>query len=204
MKTLDRYLERRRYDITCDKSCLDVNVRELTAVLSPSDARFAPDERAQQERFEQLKHQHVEQYTTQPMSDSKYNFNNVQNVQIVENTSGGDAVIHKYANDPNIKTALDSILKLLEHLQTQHPNTPPDEAETVLNAELVTLQREQPSRWQKLQQQFRQLPKDLRNPARLKQASQSALVQVTTDLTDNVFLNALVAFLDGLSDDPDA
>ncbi|NEQ52634.1 MAG: TIR domain-containing protein, partial [Leptolyngbya sp. SIO3F4] len=65
MKTLDRYLEKGRYEITCDRSCIDVNVRRLTAVLTDYDRFDELDKRGGQERqdrFEQLKQQHIEYY----------------------------------------------------------------------------------------------------------------------------------------------
>lgn len=98
MKVLDRYLEKRRYEIPCDKSCLDVQVRRLTAVLSDYNRfdeldqqllypeRFSPDKKLDQERFEQLKKQHVELHP----DASKNHHINAENVQIVENTSGGN------------------------------------------------------------------------------------------------------------------
>ncbi|MBT9311418.1 COR domain-containing protein [Leptothoe kymatousa] len=61
MKTLDRYLEKGRYEITCDRSCIDVNVRRLTAVVL-SDRFDELDKKAEQDKFEQLKAQHVEYY----------------------------------------------------------------------------------------------------------------------------------------------
>ena len=136
------------------------------------------------------------------MTNSKFHIN-AQNVQIVETTAGGDAVIHKYTNDSQVTTALNTLLEFIKEQQEKHPDTQPEQAEDILNAEIVHIQKTQPQRWQQLKQQFRNLPKDLRNPERLMQASKSALVQVTTDLTDNIFLNAVVAFLDGLSGEPD-
>lgn len=136
------------------------------------------------------------------MTNSKFHIN-AQNVQIVETTAGGDAVIHKYTNDPQVTTALNTLVEFIKEQQEKHPDTQPEQAEDILNAEIVHIQKTQPQRWQQLKQQFRNLPKDLRNPERLMQASKSALVQVTTDLTDNIFLNAVVAFLDGLSGEPD-
>ncbi|ESA34600.1 leucine rich repeat -containing protein, partial [Leptolyngbya sp. Heron Island J] len=60
MPTLDRYLEKRRYEITCDKSCIDVNVRRLTAVLSDYDRFDELDKKSEQDKYEQMKQQHVE------------------------------------------------------------------------------------------------------------------------------------------------
>ena len=205
LETLYRALEKRRYVIDCHKSFEDVNVRSLTAVVE-SDFFLGEDkERIEQERFERLKEQHTEYYQpnqeAKNVSDSKYQIN-AQNVQIVETTAGGDAVIHKYASDPEAKAALNTIVEFLKDLQQKHPNAQPEQAEEILNAE-IEVKKTEDKGWQKFVQQLRNLPKDLRNPERLKQAGKSALVQVTTDLSDNIFLNAGVAFLDGLSGEPD-
>jgi internalin A len=201
-------LQRGRYEIPCFKSYQDVSVRQLTAVVTPvsfdpeaDDPDFEQwkwDKRSEgrQMAFDRLKQQHTEYY--QPMSEPKYQIVNPQNVQIVETTAGGDAVIHKYASDPQIKSALEGVLQFLDELQQQHPDATPD----IINGEIVHVQQTQPNRWQKLRQQFRTLPRDLRNPERLKQAGKAALIQVTTDLTDNIALNAVIAALDGLSDEP--
>jgi Leucine-rich repeat (LRR) protein len=201
-------LQRGRYEIPCFKSYQDVSVRQLTAVVTPvsfdpeSDdpdfERWKWDKRSEgrQMAFDRLKQQHTEYY--QPMSEPKYQIVNPQNVQIVETTAGGDAVIHKYASDPQIKSALEGVLQFLDDLQQKHPDATPD----IINGEIVHVQQTQPNRWQKLRQQFRTLPRDLRNPERLKQAGKAALIQVTTDLTDNIALNAVIAALDGLSDEP--
>ena len=136
------------------------------------------------------------------MTESKYNIN-AQNVQIVETTAGGDAVIHKYASDPQVTAALETLLEFLKDLKQNHPNVQPSNANEILNAEIVEMQQTQPHRWQQLLQQLRQLPQDLMNRDRLLEAGKSTLVQVATDLSDNIFLNAVIAFLDGLSNLPD-
>ena len=87
LKTLDRYLAKGRYKITCDQSCLDVSIRNLTAVLLEQDFLSHQDDKyASQQKFEQLKQQHTEYY---PINIE------AENVQIVQQTDGGDAAIHK-------------------------------------------------------------------------------------------------------------
>lgn len=205
---LDRYLEKHRYDIVCDKSCLDVSVRNLLSVIAQPDSVAEFDKKGEQEEFDRLKRQHTELHPAaqqlQAMNNSSFKFqiNNPQNVQIVETTAGGDAVIYKYANNPGVQETLNETTAFLKNLQHKYPEAHVDNAKDILDTEIVHIKQAQPQRWQQFHQQLRSLPKDLRNPERLMQASKSALVQVTTDLTDNIFLNAFVAFIDGLSSEP--
>lgn len=118
------------------------------------------------------------------------------------NTPDSDAVIHQYASDPRTKVALDNALEFLKDLQSKYPDAPASNADDFLDAEITHIKHTEPDRWQQFKQQLRTLPQDLRDRDRLIQASRSSLVQVATDLTDNIFLNAFVAFLDGLSSDP--
>ncbi|MGB5967226.1 MAG: COR domain-containing protein, partial [Spirulinaceae cyanobacterium] len=203
LETLYRALNKRRYKIDCHKSFEDVNVRNLTAVVENNFFSGEDKKRIEQEEFERLKERHTEYY--QPNSktmSSKFHIS-AENVQIVESVAQGDAVIHKYADNPEVKTALDELLIFLKDLQGKHPDAKPEEAGEILKAEIVEMKQTQPQGWQKFVQQLRSLPQDIRSPERIMQASKSALVQVTTDLTDNVFLNAGVAFLDGLSGEPE-
>ncbi|NEO88064.1 MAG: GTPase [Spirulina sp. SIO3F2] len=208
LQILDNYLNKRRYDITCDKSCLDVPVRRLTdAVLAPEFFSYF-EGKAENALLDRLKQQHIEYHPDSPqaqtMSNSKYDIK-ADVVQIIETTEGGNviAIEKKYTSDPQVKESLNTLIDFLKTLQEDCPDTQPENAAEVLNAEIIHIQTHKPSRWQKLRQQFRNLPKDLRDPERLKQASKSALVQVATDLTDNVFVNAGIAFIDGLSAEPD-
>ena len=138
--------------------------------------------------------------SSQTTPDSKYQIN-AHSVQIVETTAGGDAVINKYASNHEVKKAINNLLKFLNYLERTYPEANPDKADDIINTEITKIQNNKPQLWKGFRQQLRSLPKDLRNPERLKQAGKSTLMQVTTDLTDNIFLNAMVAFLDGLSGD---
>ncbi|MEO0432789.1 MAG: hypothetical protein AAF151_13955 [Cyanobacteria bacterium J06656_5] len=132
------------------------------------------------------------------MSDSKYQIN-ANNVQIVETTAGGDVVITKYASEPQVNVALVALVKFLQEVQQKHPEATSETTEFILNAEARTMEQNESQRWLQFQQQLRSLPQDIRDPERWKQGGKNTLVQVTTDLTDNIFLNAVVAFLDGFS-----
>lgn len=208
LETLYRALDKRRYVIDCHKSFEDVNVRSLTAVVE-SDFFLGEDkEQIEQERFERLKEQHTEYFPTnqkaKTMSDSKYQINaQTVNMQVTENTQGGDAIFNQYANDPEVKANIEPLVNFVKEGLQKHPNSQPEQAAEIINAEIVQVKQNKPQRWQQLKQQFRNLPKDLRNPERLKQASKEALIQLATDLTDNTVLNTFIAFLNGLSEEPD-
>ena len=187
-------------------------MRCLTAVLLERDrANFVDltDQQVEQQRFERLKQQHIEYHPgsqeSETISESKFQINaQTVNMQVVETTAGGDAIIHKDASNPQVAEALNTLLELLQELQDKHPDVVPDRAEDIVTAELVELETKQPQRWQRFRQLWQRLPQVLRNREQLLQASQSALAQVATDLSDNIFLNAVVAFLEGLSSDADS
>ena len=55
--------------------------------------------------------------SNQPMPENpKYNFPNAQNVQIVEQTDGGDVIAHNYASPPNLAEAVTEIQNSLDQL----------------------------------------------------------------------------------------
>jgi internalin A len=219
LQVLDRYLSKGRYTITCDKSCLDVPVRNLTAVIAtPWTDKYSEDpvleevlarqghmpETAQQSRVNALKQQHTEEYPAPTFVDLLGTPST--DPTVVNNFFGpvqfGDTSVVNQASDPQTTAVLHTTLKFLQDLQQKHPDALASDPKATIDAEVAVIQRTHPDRWQTFRQQLRNLPRDLRNPERLMQAGKATLFQVTTDLTDNIFLNAFVAFLDGLSEDP--
>ena len=62
--------------------------------------------------------------SNQPMPENpKYNFPNAQNVQIVEQTDGGDVIAHNYASPQNLTEAATEIQNLLDQLAETKPLT---------------------------------------------------------------------------------
>ncbi|MEB3122586.1 MAG: HEAT repeat domain-containing protein [Snowella sp.] len=62
--------------------------------------------------------------SNQPMPENpKYNFPNAQNVQIVEQTDGGDVIAHNYASSQNLAEAATEIQNLLDKLPQEQPLT---------------------------------------------------------------------------------
>jgi Leucine-rich repeat (LRR) protein/GTPase SAR1 family protein len=116
LQVLDRYLSKGRYTITCDKSCLDVPVRTLTAVLLKPDFSSELggdkpegfDEWAWRKRLEGRTAMHTEYHPDAfaPAAKRQGDIHiNAENVLIAENTEGGDAAIHKTSPNRNAPSA---------------------------------------------------------------------------------------------------
>ncbi|MEA5465216.1 COR domain-containing protein [Leptothoe sp. PORK10 BA2] len=201
VKTLDRFLAKRRYDIPCSKSCIDVNIPRLTAVLSVQerfdelDKQSAPNEpnkKPEQARFEQLKNQHIEYYP--PATTTIIYADNVQLAQT--------QTINHYQNEPATLEALDALRSFLANtVQDHNPDRvlTEDSSRVLLNAAAETIEQNDRQGWQKLRQQFGILAQNIRDRDRWEQGFKSSLMQVATDVTDNIPLNAIIAFLDGFS-----
>lgn len=127
------------------------------------------------------------------MSDgSKYNFPNAQKVQIFENVETYHE--HNYAAQSDKSKAVAEIHQLLESLEHQYPTVTEAEAKNIIEAEIVNIQTHEPQRWQMLR-------KELLNRERWFNGGKAALVEATQTLADKLWLNVLVAFLDGFSAD---
>jgi hypothetical protein len=128
------------------------------------------------------------------MSNSpKYNFPKADTVIITE-TNYGEVIGKKYATDPEVKSAINEVIKLLQNLQTNHPNVTQTEATEIINAEFINLQTQNPSQWQNI-------TRNLLNPERWLQGGKAALVATAEHYVDNsVIYQALLAFLDKFSE----
>ena len=126
-------------------------------------------------------------------NSSKYNFPNAKNVFITE-TNLGEVIGEKYATDPEVKSAIQEVIKLLQNLQTNHPNVSETEATEIINAEFTTLQTQNPSLW-------KNITSNLLNPERWLQGGKAALVATAEHYVDNsVIYKAGLAFLDKFSE----
>jgi internalin A len=126
-------------------------------------------------------------------NSSKYNFPNAKNVFITE-TNLGEVIGEKYATDPEVKSAIKEVIKLLQNLQTNHPNVTQTEAIEIINAEFTTLQTQNPSLW-------KNITSNLLNPERWLQGGKAALVATAEHYVDNsVIYKAFLAFLDKFSE----
>jgi patatin-like phospholipase/acyl hydrolase len=139
-------------------------------------------------------------------NSSKYNFPNVQKVQIFEQV---DTYIENQNSSEAINTALlDQIADLrqfIADLEIQHPNPAGEEAalEIVGNA-LTEIQTQQPDQWQKICHQTTIFKQQLLNPQRHLQASKATLVEVTKAAWGkSLIVKAVITYLDKFSETPD-
>jgi hypothetical protein len=139
-------------------------------------------------------------------NSSKYNFPNVQKVQIFEQV---DTYIENQDSSEEISKALleeiADLQQLIADLELQHPNPAEETAalEIVDNA-LTTMQTQQPDRWQKIRHQTTILKQQLLNPDRHLQASKATLVEVTKAAWEkSLIVKAVITYLDKFSETPD-
>ena len=123
----------------------------------------------------------------------KYNFPNAKNVFITE-TNLGQVIGEKYATNPEVKSAIQEVIKLLQNLQTNHPNVSETEATEIINAEFTILQTQNPNQW-------KNITRNLLNPERWLQGGKAALVATAEHYVDNsVIYKVGLAFLDKFSE----
>jgi len=169
LKRLYNFLDTDKPQIQCYDSGDDVEVRGLIDDIIKTSPR-----------------------STNPMSDSKYNFPKAEIVQIIENNSG-EVIAKKYANDPAFTDALSEIVQILTTLQQNHPTATEKEAVEIIEAEFQVIKINQPNKWKTFQ-------RDLLNSERWLKGGKSALSETAKHyLEDSVFAKAFLAFLDGFS-----
>ena len=164
-------------ELPIGKLGIKVNIRQLLDGYEDIKSR-------QKQRF----------YEENSMSNSpKYNFPNADTV-IISEISHGEIIGKKYATDPGVKSAITEVIKLLQNLQTNHPNVTQTEATEIINAEFINLQTQNPNQWQNIK-------RDLLNPERWLQGGKAALVATAEHYVDNsVIYKAGLAFLDKFSE----
>jgi hypothetical protein len=130
------------------------------------------------------------------MSDtSKYNFPNVQKVQIFEKVD--TYIENNYPNAPETKAAIADIQTLIAQLQTQHPQvTTEAQALDIIDVEFTEIKQSKTHRLATLRQQ-------LLNPERHLQATKAALGEIAKHyLEESVWAKTIITYLDKLSEEP--
>jgi hypothetical protein len=130
------------------------------------------------------------------MSDtSKYNFPNVQKVQIFEKVD--TYIEHNYPNHPETKAAISDIKTLIAQLQTQHPQvTTETQALAIIDVEFTEIQQSKTHKLATLRQQ-------LLNPERHLQATKAALGEIAKHyLEESVWAKTIITYLDKFSEEP--
>jgi hypothetical protein len=133
---------------------------------------------------------------------SKYNFPNAQKVQVFEQVD--TYIENNYPTDPELKSAIADFRTILTNLQTQHTTvTTETQALEIIEAEIVTLQTTNPSRWQIIRPQISILKRQLLNPERHAQAIKATLGEIAKHyLEESVWAKALLTYLDKFSEEP--
>jgi hypothetical protein len=139
-------------------------------------------------------------------NSSKYNFPNVQKVQIFEQV---DTYIENQDSSEAINKALleeiADLQQLIADLELQHPNPAGEAAAlSIVDNALTTIQTQQPDRWQKIRHQTTILKQQLLNPDRHLQASKATLVEVTKAAWEkSLIVKAVITYLDKFSETPE-
>ena len=126
-------------------------------------------------------------------NNREYNFPKADTPILIE-TNYGEVIGKKYASDPEVESTIEEIDKLLQNLQTNHPNVSETEATDIISAEFINLQTQNPSLW-------KNITSNLLNPERWLQGGKAALVATAEHYVDNsVISKAFLAFLDKFSE----
>jgi patatin-like phospholipase/acyl hydrolase len=139
-------------------------------------------------------------------NSSKYNFPNVQKVQIFEQV---DTYIENQNPSDVTNTALlkqiADLQQFITDLEIQHPNPAGEEAAlAIVGNALTEIQTQQPDRWQKICHQTTIFKQQLLNPQRHLQASKATLVEVTKAAWGkSLIVKAVITYLDKFSETPD-
>jgi hypothetical protein len=124
---------------------------------------------------------------------SKYNFPNVQKVQIFEQVD--TYIENNYPNDTETKAAISDIQTLIAQLQTQHPQVTETQALAIIDIEFTEIQQ---SKTHKLA-----ILKQLLNPERHLQATKAALGEIAKHyLEESVWAKTIITYLDKFSEEP--
>ena len=126
---------------------------------------------------------------------SRYNFPNVQKVQIFEQVD--QYIEHNYPANLEVKSTIVDLQTLFTQLQAQHPHiTTQSQALPILDAEVTDIKQGKIPR-------FAALGKQLLNPERHLQALRAALGEIAKHyLEDSVWAKTTITYLDKLSEEP--
>jgi HEAT repeat protein len=176
--------------------------------LAPHTIERSPtDLLANIDKTTQAINQRTKQMTDQPTYSSKYTIHG--NPTIVEGDMEvkGDNVGTKniyFGSDETLRQQLADLNEFIAELETKHPNLQTTaEADEILEAEIVQVQTENPTRWQTLRRQMSLLKRQLLNPDRHLQATKATLIEVAKSACDkSLIVKAIITYLDKLSEEP--
>lgn len=122
---------------------------------------------------------------------NKYQINS-EIVQITEQNYG-TIIGKKIESNPELNQFLQDIIKRLETLKNNYPNTTESQAKDIIEAEIVTLQTQNPHQWQMLRQEF------FNKERWLNGGRQAFITLVDHYINDNIFYKEFLAFMDGFT-----
>lgn len=152
--------------------------------------------------------QRTKQMADQPsINISGGNFPGINNFtpnQGNQNYTTIDTQNNYFGSDETLRQQLADLNEFIAELETKHPNLQtPAEADKILEAEIVQVQTENPTRWQTLRRQMSLLKRQLLNPDRHLQATKATLIEVAKSAYEkSLIVKAIITYLDKLSEEP--
>ncbi len=100
---------------------------------------------------------------------------------------------HNHTSPQNLTAAAKEIQELLEYLTQTYPTATEAEIPSILNTELVKMERDRPQQWAILR-------KDLLNRERWFQGGKAAVIEATKQLAEkSIIVKTAIAFLEAFS-----
>jgi len=109
-----------------------------------------------------------------------------------------------FGADDDLKQQTADLHQFIAELETKHPQVQTEAAANeIVDAEIITVQTKDSSRWQILRQQMLLLKRQLFNPDRHLQAAKATLIEVTKAAYEkSLIAKAIITYIDKLSEEP--
>jgi predicted NACHT family NTPase len=109
-----------------------------------------------------------------------------------------------FNTDEALRKEIADLNRFIAELDAKHPNIQTEtDAEQILDAEILAVQTDNPTRWQSLRHQMSLLKRQLLNPERHLQAAKATLIEVTkTAYEKSLIVKAIITYIDKLSEEP--
>ncbi|MTJ51052.1 HEAT repeat domain-containing protein [Dolichospermum sp. UHCC 0259] len=107
---------------------------------------------------------------------------------------------HNYTNDETLKQQVIELRQFVHQLHQAYQPTDEAKAVEIIDVEVRAIQKTNPTRWQKIKNQFQLLRSQLLNPENHFQATKATLAEVAKHyLEESVFSKAFITYIDTLS-----
>ena len=173
---LNKFIDDKRPAIQCINSYDMVDVQGLVNDI------VLPD-------LNPFKNKERNQMSNQPINNTF----NINGPTQIHQQNQGEANFNNYTSDPSMKNSLDEIIKILNELNTKHPNVSEPEAKEIINNELTNIQNNQPEKWATLEYIF--------EGKRWLNGGKTALIKVGEHYSENSALGkGLIGFAEGFTE----